>query len=328
MKFQLNTDMMKNPKIGDFEQLTDNNTNDIVRLFPHYKDEDIKLEELEPAPDAWNFFPKPDAETANLIIQSIYSQGQLSPALVWKRDDNKYMILGGHTRFAALKFLNEEFPEEDKFFTMRCHVYDIDQIDEETAKFIIIMNNMTQRAKESTSVMIKSVCNAMELEKKLKKETWGQLPGTAASKVGQALGINERTAYRYYRLRNLIPEFVNLLDDGAITQSTALSLSSLHIDLQQHILSNRYYDIKDSRRKDILKADSIEKVEEIVRSDEKYLFDGKVMRYALPQNFKKFSLAVPEDDKELLKIAILEAISTVNFNDKQTKEVLTDILNL
>ena len=55
---------------------------------------------------------------------------------------------------------------------MKCHVYGKDQIGESEAQYLIITNNMTQRARESTSIMVKSIVKALELQKSINHRVW------------------------------------------------------------------------------------------------------------------------------------------------------------
>ena len=54
-----------------------------IGILAPQKTIDIPLEQLEEAPKEWNYFPLPNLEILKDIAKSIYTQGQLSPALVW-----------------------------------------------------------------------------------------------------------------------------------------------------------------------------------------------------------------------------------------------------
>lgn len=300
----------------------------IEKLFPSRNDVDIPLDELSPAPTDWNFFPLPDEETFKLIVKSIYHQGQLSPAIVWKQPGcGTYTILGGHTRFTAIKLLHELYPDEARFNTMRCHTYEGNQIDEAAAKFIIITNNMTQRAAEAPSLQIKSIVSAMELQKQIKKDCWREeVIGNSRDVVAKTLGIGINTAKRYYKLRKLIPGFISLLDIGSLSQATALKLADLPEDLQMYILKNEYLSINDSRLPKILAAKSVQEIEDIVHSDIRSSINGISLTYSIPKTFKKFSVAVDREDEAEVKAVILEAIRNHEFKNDMTKTVLEDIL--
>ena len=316
---------------NDIVAQTDNSSKaekQIEKFFPTDFDIEIPLEELDTAPDEWNFFKLPDEETFKLIIKSIYYQGQLSPALVWKQADGRYMILGGHTRFTALKVLQKVFPDEaERFSKMKCHVYDVEQLDESAAKYILIMNNMTQRASEAPSMMIKSITKMMDLQKQLHKGQWGELPQNSSEAVAQSLGVGTTTIKKYYRLRNLISEFAAMLDNNEITQAQALALAGTTEELQKYILEKGYHNIKDERFKNIAKAISVDEIELVVASNERQTMNGKALTYNIPKSFNKLTLAVDKEDEDLLRIALMEVISTLEFKNEDSKKVLLDVLS-
>lgn len=301
-------------------------TKKIERLFPSRHDISIPLEELTPAPDDWNFFQLPDIETLKLIAESIYYQGQLAPALVWKQPNGQYMILGGHTRYAVLKVLKNKFPEEKRFNTMSCHVYEYEQLDENSAKYIIITNNMTQRAQEAPSIQVKCIVKAMELQKRIKKETWGEVKGRSAEIVASSLGISQSKANKYYKLRKLIPGFLYILDEGNLPIRLALSLAEMPELLQKYILEKEYYSISDSRLKHLLKSKTIEDIDAAVKSDEKYIFNGQALTYEVPKDFKKINLAVDKEDEDMFKNALLNLIGSLEFKNDTSKRLLLDVL--
>lgn len=310
----------------------DNNKNDsiekIEKFFPAQHDVDINIADLESAPEEWNFFKMPDEETFKLIVKSIYHQGQLAPALVWKHEyGDKYTILGGHTRFAAIKVLHELYPENERFTKMRCHVYEFQQLDEASAQFIVITNNMTQRAKEAPSVQVRSIVKALDLQKKIKKETWGEINESSAQVVSKVLGLGVRTVNRYYKLKNLIPGFLMALDLGNISQKEALLLSDMKPEIQEYLNRGELlHIISKEKLTRLAKASSIEEAETIINASEVYSFGGVALSYQVPKEFSKLNLAVDKSDIERVKELFLQAIEKEEFQNEQTKLILTDIL--
>lgn len=300
----------------------------IESLFPSQHDIDINLEDLEPAPDSWNFFQLPDEETFKLIMKSIYYQGQLAPALVWKRDIvDRYMILGGHTRYTALKVLSEMYPEEERFKKMRCHVYDDKQLDEASAQFIIITNNMTQRAQEAPSIQVKSIVKAMELQKRIKKETWGDIKGRSADIVSSMLNVSFAKVNRLYKLRLLIPAFLNLLDIGTISQKTAVKYADLSKEIQEYIIKeNLIGKISDNKLDRLRNVSIVEDALEILTSPDYYKFGGKTLSYEVPKTFDKFNLAVDHEDLDTVKEVFLNALNNIEFKNEKSKQLLIDLL--
>lgn len=61
-----------------------------------------------------------------LLADSIYTYGLIQPIIVTKRKDNdKYVICSGHRRYNAVKSLHEEYPDDRRFDTIECIVYEV-----------------------------------------------------------------------------------------------------------------------------------------------------------------------------------------------------------
>lgn len=179
--------------VADVVALTDSadNVENYMNTWePARKNVKIALDKLVPAKEEWNFFPEPDQETAILIAKSIYQQGQLAPAIVWEQENGTYMILGGHTRAAIIGQLHEIFPEDDRFNTMLCHVYEFDQLIESEARQIILLNNLTQRAQEKPSLLTRSIISMIELEKNIRKRKNGIHTQRISEEVGKKFNLS------------------------------------------------------------------------------------------------------------------------------------------
>ena len=106
---------------------------------------EIPIENLKPAPSEWNFFP-PISEGKMLeMMMSIQENGLFNPITIWNRGE-EYMILSGHNRVNAYKRIVDEFKDTEGFDpkeyeTIGAIMYDVDEIDENKAKEIIIDTN-------------------------------------------------------------------------------------------------------------------------------------------------------------------------------------------
>lgn len=281
----------------------------------------IPLENLDEAPEAWNYFPLPCLEVLKDIAKSIYSQGQLSPALVWEKDNGRYMILGGHTRFRILQFLKAQYPNEaDRFSSMNCHVYGKDQIDDTEAQYLIITNNMTQRARESTSIMVKSIIKAFELQKSITHRIWGETQERSNEIVAQNFGISPRSVDRLYRLRTLTPEVMELLDNSEITQGTALKLAVLPSEIQSIIveLGFVYAPISAEKAKNLTTAKTREDVIAIMEHQIYAVSPKKVLiDVPIPRDFKQISIAASENDMNVIKSELRRISSQLSDDSKK-----------
>lgn len=289
---------------------------------------DIKLEDLVPAPDTWNYFPLPEVEVLKDIAKSIYIQGQLSPALVWERDNGKYMILGGHTRYRILQFLKAQYPDEaNRFSTMKCHVYGIHQINDEEAQYLIITNNMTQRARESTSIMIKSIVKALELQKSITTRAWGVEQERSNEIVAKNFGVSSSSVDRLYRLRTLIPPIIDMLDNSQITQQAALKIAILSEKIQTILYNGNYltsHAITSDQFQKMKSADNEEDIRDILTRKLYPVLPKKILLdVPIPDDFEKISIAASKDDMDIIRNELRNISGQLS---NETKNILLRLL--
>lgn len=309
---------------------SDNVQEYINTLEPYQKNIQIALANLRPAKDGWNFFPEPDRETAILIAKSIYQQGQLAPAIVWQQEDGSYMILGGHTRAGIISLLHEIFPDEARFNTLLCHVYAFEQLSEAEARQIILLNNMTQRAKEQPSLLTRSIISMIELEKNIRSRKWGTRNERIAEEVGRKFNISRGKINRIYALRSLLPEFMALYDNGEISENQAYNLAGMKEEVQRYLLVHNQYDqtFSPAQIKALKGSNDCDGILEILTMPRTYSFSGSkvVLHLELPANCKKFSLAVAGDDAEKFKEIVRDAVNNSNDLSEESKKLIAEIL--
>ena len=88
-----------------------------------------------------------------------------------------------------------------------------------------------------------------------------------------------------------------------------------------------FFIIKDERFKNITKAISVDEIELVVASNERQTMNGKTLTYNIPRSFNRLTLAVDKDDEDLLRIALMEVISTLEFKNEESKKILLDVLS-
>ena len=90
-----------------------------VNEVPEMQTEAIRLDLIKEREE--NFFSEvPDDQ----LIESIRQYGVINPlAVTMKEGDKTYTISAGHRRFAAMKKLHEEDPENPLYTTIDCRVY-------------------------------------------------------------------------------------------------------------------------------------------------------------------------------------------------------------
>ena len=187
------------------------------------KVEELPLTELTPFKNH-PFKVKNDAEMAELM-KSIADAGVLSPALARPKEGGGYELISGHRRLAACKALGMD--------TMPVIV---PRLTDEEAVITMADSNLQRE-------------HILPSEKafayKMKLDAWKHQGKTAAQVaqklsveiVGEAAGESKDQVRRYIRLTNLIPEILQMVDDGKIALTPAVELSYLQPPEQETLFS-------------------------------------------------------------------------------------------
>ena len=185
------------------------------------KVEELPLSELTPFKNH-PFKVKNDAEMAELM-KSIAEAGVLSPALARPKEGGGYELISGHRRLAACKALGME--------TMPVILR---QLTDEEAVITMVDSNLQR---EHILPSEKAFAYKMKLDA-LKHQ------GKSSGQLGQKWSRDElsdtdsgRQIQRYIRLTNLIPEILQMVDDGRIALTPAVELSYLQPSEQEILFS-------------------------------------------------------------------------------------------
>lgn len=192
------------------------------------KVEELPLSELTPFKNH-PFKVKNDAEMAELM-KSIADAGVLSPALARPREGGGYELISGHRRLAACKALGMD--------TMPVIVRTL--TDEEAVITMVDSNLQREHILPSEKAFAyKMKMEALNQQGKRTDLTFCQV-GTklnTASEIAASGGDSERQVFRYIRLTNLIPEILQMVDDGKIALTPAVELSYLQPSEQEMLFS-------------------------------------------------------------------------------------------
>lgn len=166
------------------------------------------------------------------LKESILQNGVLDPIIVRNIKDNNYEIIAGHNRVRACKTLN-----------MKTVPATIKNVDDDTAKLIMIDTNINRRDKLLPSELMKAYSMKMEI---LKKNKVGQpVPNgenlteskETREKIAERENVSGRQITRYLRLKELIPEILRFVDKELLPFLVGVELSYLKAQDQQTILS-------------------------------------------------------------------------------------------
>ena len=187
------------------------------------KVEELPLTELTPFKDH-PFKVKNDAEMAELM-KSIADAGVLSPALARPMEGGGYELISGHRRLAACKALGMD--------TMPVIVR---KLTDEEAVITMVDSNLQR---EHILPSEKAFAYKMKYEA-LKHQGTSSQVGTKLRTdelLAQSSGDSRNQIQRYIRLTNLIPEILQMVDDGKIALTPAVELSYLQPSEQETLFS-------------------------------------------------------------------------------------------
>ncbi len=197
-------------------------------LTPTIKD--ISLEKLVPFPN--HPFKVRDDEEMNKLVESVSENGVLVPAIVREKDNGDYEIISGHRR----KFASEIAGKN----TLRCIVSNLDN----DAATVIMVDSNIQRENilpSEKAFAYKMKLDAMKHQGKRTDLTSNQLGrkldnAETAQIIGDENGDSQSQVRRYIRLTYLIPELLQMVDEGKMKMLPAVEISFLDKECQQDLL--------------------------------------------------------------------------------------------
>lgn len=175
-----------------------------------------------------------DNEEMELLIESIKEQGILSPIIVRpiEEAEKEYEVISGHRRLHAA--------EKAGMKTVPALIYAISR--DEAAIMLVDSNLHREHILPSEKAFAyKLKYDALKAQGKRNDLTSGQsVPKSddnrTMSTIGENVGESYKTVQRYIRLTNLIPELLELVDEGKIALTPAVELSYLTDEHQYALL--------------------------------------------------------------------------------------------
>ena len=179
----------------------------------------IPVEKLRPF--AGHPFKVRDDDEMNTLIESIQTQGILSPLIVRPIENTEeYEVVSGHRRLhAAQKAGITEVP---------ALIYALDR---DSAAIAVVDSNLHREhiLPSEKAFAYKLKMEALSHPGKRTDLTLSQLATKldTATEIGNCSGESRDTVYRYIRLTHLIPELLDLMDEGKIALMVGEALSYL-----------------------------------------------------------------------------------------------------
>ena len=249
---------------------------------------EIPIKEIDPFPD--HPFKVRDDEDMENLVDSIKAKGVITPCMVRKTPDGRYEMISGHRRMRACEILGME--------RLRCEIVELSK---EEAEIMMVESNF-QRSKILPSE--KAFAYKMRLEAMNRQGERTDLTFSPVDKklrsgkeLAGKVGDSQPQIYRYIRLTELIPELLELVDEGHIGMRPAVELSYLGkeqqrdlaecIDMEQctptHEQARRMRAMNDEGR---LTSEAIEAImrEEKPNQKERIVLHGDRFRNLFPRN--------------------------------------------
>ena len=192
---------------------------------------DIPLTEIDNFPD--HPFKVRDDEDMLQLVESVKERGVITPATVRQKEDGRYELVSGHRRKRACELAG--------FEALRCEVVDLDR----DAATVLMVESNYQRSQILPSE--KAFAYKMRLEA-MKRQAGrpskdNSVPvaqnyegKTSRELLGEQVGESQDQVRRYIRLTNLVPELLELVDEGKIKMRPAVELSYLDEDSQRAVV--------------------------------------------------------------------------------------------
>lgn len=192
---------------------------------------DIPLTEIDDFPD--HPFQVREDEDMFQLVESIKERGVITPATVRQKEDGRYELVSGHRRKKACELAG--------FETLRCEVVELTR-DEAT---ILMVESNFQRSQ----ILLSEKAFAYKMRLDAMKRQAGRPSKENLSPVGidfkgkqtldvisEECGDSRNQIHRYIRLTNLVPELLELVDEGKIKMRLAVELSYLDEDCQRDVV--------------------------------------------------------------------------------------------
>ena len=186
------------------------------------KAEYLPIDKLRPF-DGHPFQVKDDDEMDQLVF-SVLTQGLLTPIAVRTTDTDEYEVISGHRRLRACQKAGIE--------TIPALIYSMDR----DAAIIALVDSNLHRERLLPSEKARAYKMKMEA---ISHQGISCQVGTKLRSdeiIGSATGESARQVQRYIRLTNLIPEILQMVDQGRIAMTPAVELSYLKESEQRDLL--------------------------------------------------------------------------------------------
>ena len=177
------------------------------------KAEYLPIYKLQPFED--HPFKVTDDEEMDQLVWSILTQGLLTPLVVRPLPTGKYEVISGHRRLHACKKAGID--------TVPALVTNMDR---DAAAIALVDSNLHR---EHILPSEKAFAYKLKMDALNRQGTSRQVgEKLSVTQISEVTEDSERQIHRYIRLTNLIPEILQMVDEGRIALTPAVELSYLN----------------------------------------------------------------------------------------------------
>ena len=193
---------------------------------------DIPLDQIDDFPDH-PFKVKLD-EDMDQLVQSIKDRGIITPVTLRQKEDGRYEIVSGHRRKKAC--------ERAEMATVKAEIRDLTR---DEAIILMVESNLQRSTilPSEKAFSYKMRLDAMKRQAgRPSKGNFGPVGQNSRNELAEAGDDSSRQIQRYIRLTNLVPDLLDMVDEGKIALRPAVELSYLTEQEQTDLVETIAYE--------------------------------------------------------------------------------------
>ncbi len=170
-----------------------------------------------------------DDESMNELVDSIMQRGLIQPVIIRPTEDGNYEMVSGHRRKRAFEIAGmKNIPARVKEMTKDEAI--LAMVDSNLQREVILPSEKAFAYKMRLEAM-----KRQGERTDLTSVPVAQKSKTSRELLGQEVGESQDQIRRYIRLTNLIPELLELVDEGRIAMRPAVEISYLPEEAQMQL---------------------------------------------------------------------------------------------
>ena len=197
---------------------------------------DIPLSEIDDFPD--HPFQVRLDDDMDALVQSVKERGIITPVTLRQKEDGRYEIVSGHRRKKACELAGLETVKSE-----------IKELTRDEAIILMVESNLQRSTilPSEKAFSYKMRLDAMKRQAgRPAQENYSPLGNNSlgvksSDEMAEAVGESKNQIFRFIRLTELIPDLLNMVDEGRIAFRPAVELSYLTKEQQAALLETISY---------------------------------------------------------------------------------------